>query len=234
MPILLIETATDTCSVAICHNGQIMAEATEQQVLSHTSMLTRQIEMCCHEAGVLLTSIDGVGVSHGPGSYTSLRVGVATAKGICYALDKPLAAVSTLQALAWASRQLQPGAWHLPMIDARRSEVWTAVYDDQLNEVVAAQPLILEGNALDIFLSENVAEYTDKTFLMSGSGISKHLTEFDQKITVKTDIIYCNASYLCGLIEKKFEERHFENIAYYSPHYMKPPNITQSTRKETY
>src|SRR5690606_26100037 len=129
--ILHLETASPTCSVALSENGQLLAirEQTAQNI--HARVITLYIETVMKEAGKQLEELDAVCVSKGPGSYTGLRIGVSTAKGLCYALDKPLIAVNTLEAMASGLLRRHgtpPGTGLCPMLDARRMEVFMAVY----------------------------------------------------------------------------------------------------------
>ena len=152
--ILLIETSSEVCSVALAVNGSVIALVEDLQTSQHVALLTVQINTCCEKAGIQLAALDAVALSRGPGAYTSLRVGASVAKGICYALGKPLIAVDTLKALALASREQE----HItdasanvtnvlvPLLDARRQEVWLGIYDTDLRELAPAQPLVLENN----------------------------------------------------------------------------------------
>ncbi|MGI9158606.1 MAG: tRNA (adenosine(37)-N6)-threonylcarbamoyltransferase complex dimerization subunit type 1 TsaB, partial [Saprospiraceae bacterium] len=153
--ILLLETATDVCAVGIAVDGRLAAAATEPPPSAHAAHLTIGIQRCLEQAGLNPTDRDAVAISAGPGSYTGLRVGASVAKGICYALNKPLIAVNTLDALAygmWAAQPEPRDAYlFMPMLDARRQEVWTALYDHQLRRLIPPQPLILENNLFSFF-----------------------------------------------------------------------------------
>jgi tRNA threonylcarbamoyladenosine biosynthesis protein TsaB len=126
--LLLMETATGICSIGISKNDQVVALKAADKAYQHTTVITLLIQEVLDMAEMQLTDLDAIALSNGPGSFTSLRVGSATAKGICYSLNKPLIAVDTLQSLALASKnKLQIDAIYIPMIDARRMEVYTAV-----------------------------------------------------------------------------------------------------------
>ncbi|NJN34911.1 MAG: tRNA (adenosine(37)-N6)-threonylcarbamoyltransferase complex dimerization subunit type 1 TsaB [Saprospiraceae bacterium] len=160
--ILNIESATNICSVSIARAGVVQA-IFETNTNNHASEITLLIEQCIAATGVALNELDAIAVSHGPGSYTSLRVGASTAKGICYALNKPLIAVDTLHALAHGA-YLEFGdktTLYCPMIDARRMEVYTAIYAPILGEntegVVLKEKLnnlIVEDNSFERYFSE--------------------------------------------------------------------------------
>ncbi|MEO6758061.1 MAG: tRNA (adenosine(37)-N6)-threonylcarbamoyltransferase complex dimerization subunit type 1 TsaB, partial [Saprospiraceae bacterium] len=176
--ILLIETATDMCSAAIAVDGQVVALAEEFPTLQHAALLTLQVQECVRQAGIPLAELDAVAISRGPGSYTSLRVGASVAKGICFALDKPLIAVDTLLALAEASREQTPDevsvqTLFLPMVDARRQEVWLAVYDEQSRLLAPAQPLILENNLFEDFIGKFLPFGAVGRLVLAGNGMEK-------------------------------------------------------------
>ena len=134
--ILNIETATDVCSVALAKDGNTLSVREQQQGQTHAKMLTTFISECLEEAGVGKHELDAVAVSKGPGSFTGLRIGVATAKGLCYALDKPLISVNTLLSMTFVCHQTikhDPDVIFCPMIDARRMEVYTALIDSHFD-----------------------------------------------------------------------------------------------------
>ncbi len=248
--ILLIETATDVCSAAIAVDGAVVALAEDLQQPNHAARLTLLIDACTRESGIPLAALDAVAVSRGPGSYTSLRVGASVAKGICYALDKPLIAVDTLQALAAASLyevrsskfevrsspecsgqtsnfKLQTSNFKLlPMLDARRQEVWLAVYDARLREILPPQPLILEHNLFVNFLETALAAQPADVFVLSGNGVKKINNDLIAENMVVSPVQHCSARLLAPLAEQFFQNSDFQEVAYFEPFYMKPPNIT--------
>ena len=258
--ILLIETASEVCAAAIAIDGRTIALAEDADQARHAERLTLLIAECCRQASLKLSDLDAVAVSRGPGSYTALRVGVSTAKGICFALDKPLIAVDTLQALAAASLTdyglriadyglpSSPGGLELsmrasgnnpqsairnpqsvfaiPMLDARRQEVWTAAYDDQLRIVVPAQSLILQHDLFQSFLNI-IPGYKPKTVcIISGNGSKKMEDAGIVENMVFSPVKNCSANYLAGLAEQFFQKNDFQDITYFEPFYMKAPNIT--------
>jgi tRNA threonylcarbamoyladenosine biosynthesis protein TsaB len=235
--ILLLETSGAVCSAAISLDGSIVALAETQEAPSHSALLTLQIQDCTQKAGIPLADLDAVAISHGPGAYTSLRVGASVAKGICYALDKPLIAVNTLLALAHASRASVPSIpgvsgphFYVPMLDARRQEIWVAIYDSELQEIAPAQPLIVENNLFFKFVTEKTGGVEISGVILSGSGMEKTRSgEFSEKI-IFSDIEKSSAIYLSALAEQHFQMADFQDIAYFEPVYMKPPNITSSTK----
>lgn len=240
--ILLIETATEVCGAAIAVDGAVVAQHEKPNSTEHAALLTPQIEACGRDSGIALRDLDAVAVSSGPGSYTSLRIGSSVAKGICYALGKPLIAVDTLQALAWASRetlrQTNPdvlNAPHLfaPMIDARRQEVCFAIFDADLNLVQASKPEILNDKMFEINSQTSEDSSVSKKplekiirYVLSGNGSIKAENVLKIPGSVFLSIKQCSAGHLAALAEKSFQKSDFQSLAYFEPTYMKPPNIT--------
>jgi tRNA threonylcarbamoyladenosine biosynthesis protein TsaB len=238
--ILLIETSGEVCSAAISVDGRVVALVEDLNTQSHAALLTLQIAQCSETADIPLAQLDAVAVSRGPGAYTSLRVGVSVAKGICYALDKPLIALDTLLVLAHATRlwmehsssveQASGGHIFVPMLDARRQEVWLAIYDEGLREIAPAQPLILENNSFEMFVSEKTGGSVTEWIVLSGNGMEKTRSGENFKKTVFSALEKCSARHLAGLAEEYFQNIDFQDIAYFEPYYMKPPNITTSSK----
>jgi tRNA threonylcarbamoyladenosine biosynthesis protein TsaB len=221
MPIILnIETATDICSICISNNEEILSSKEADKEYSHTSKITLLIENCCIEAGIKLKQLDAVAVSKGPGSYTSLRVGVSTAKGICYALDKPLIAIDTLQSIALATFEKdKQGTFYAPMIDARRMEVYTSLYDKSMNLVEETHAKIIDERSFQ--------EYFEKgdTIIFSGNGAPKCQNVIKSPQAGFNSEV-CSATKLVPLSFLAFQKSDFCDAAYFSPFYFKSPNIT--------
>jgi tRNA threonylcarbamoyladenosine biosynthesis protein TsaB len=234
--LLLLETATDVCSVAVSVDGQLRALTEELEANRHASVLTLLIEQSCRDASVRLSDLDAVAVSRGPGSYTSLRVGASTAKGLAYALNIPFIAVDTLQALALASAHKHPFPDQapygmLPMIDARRMEVWTALFDQSGRQLLPPQPLIFENNLFYKF-EEQVRQYfTGNRLILSGNGVYKTGSASFFEPSVVLPDLRCSAAHLVAIAEQKFQDIDYDNIIQFEPFYMKAPNITESTKK---
>lgn len=222
--ILAIETATDNCSVCLTKEGQVLSKRAEKGYI-HSSLLAVFIKESLEEAHIKARDLDAVAVSIGPGSYTGLRVGLATAKGICYTRDIPLIAILTLEGLAWQSIQHIPGdnTLHLPMIDARRMEVYVAAYDHQRKQIVNARPLILETSWFQQWDSY------DK-LVLSGDGSPK--VKNLEKVPTKVEFSVTNsdAESIAKIAEEKFHAREFSDIAYLEPEYIKAPNVTKSKK----
>lgn len=227
--ILLIETASEVCSAAIAVNGVVRALSEEIPATSHAAALTLHVQSCVNQSGISLADLDAVALSGGPGAYTSLRVGASVAKGICFALDKPLIAVNTLLALAWAARQAYSGgqsAIFIPALDARRQEVWTAVFDRDLRRLVPDQPLVLENNSFEEFVLNACPGAPDATWRLSGNGAKKTGNGRIGENTFFIGPAQCSATHMAELAEQQFQVADFQDVAYYEPFYMKPPNIT--------
>jgi len=222
--LLHIETAADFCSICLSQNETILVERSTNQKNTHAAQITLLIEAVLADAGISLKNLDAIALSAGPGSYTGLRVGSSTAKGICYALDRPLIAVDTLKALAWASYDLhQKTAIYVPMIDARRMEVYTALYDEQLNEKEATSAKIID--------KDSFSDYFDRgqQLVFSGNGAAK-CQEFLNHPLATFLSVPIQAKNIVHLAYTSYQKKTFEDLAYFSPNYFKAPNITQSKR----
>lgn len=226
--ILLLETSTEVCSAAISVDGSVVALSETLDAPNHAALLTLQIEACAQRAGLKLGQLDALALSRGPGSYSSLRVGASVAKGICYALEKPLIAVDTLGALALATKAEFEGqaVVFAPMLDARRQEVWLALYDTDMRELAPAQPLIFENNSFEVFLQEKSGGQYPCRVVLSGNGMEKAIIGRVFENLVFSAIKKCSASFLLAAAERQFQAADFQDIAYFEPLYMKPPNIT--------
>lgn len=217
--ILQIETATTSCSVALVQNGQLLAVQERDERNIHAEAITLFIENVCTSAGKTYRDLDAVAVSSGPGSYTGLRIGVSTAKGLCFALDKPLIAVSTLKAMAdGLAQRLQnqptPGLLLCPMIDARRMEVFTAIFDADGNQVMPTEAKIIDN--------ESYAELLDKhEILFFGDGAGKCRETLTHPNARFADGFVNSAVHLTAQAAAKFNGADFEDVAYFEPYYLK-------------
>lgn len=226
MKILNIETATEICSVCLSENGEVISLRENCDGNQHSRVLTLLIEETMREAGFSLKQIDAVALTSGPGSYTSLRVGTSVAKGICYALDKPLIAIGTLESLAFAARasgSFSDNALFVPMIDARRMEVFTAIYDSQLSEALEPQAMIIDHNSFENYLLGS------RQLVFCGNGATKCKAVLAHPQMVFLDI-FSTAANLSKLSFSYFQNKVFQDVAYFEPAYIKPPNITISSK----
>lgn len=220
--ILHIETATEICSVAISAGDSLLAIKEIHEPFKHTSHTTLLIQQCLDEAKMTMHDLNAVAVSKGPGSYTGLRVGASIAKGICYAMDIPLIAVDTLASLAWSTRQTFGDSIHIPMIDARRMEVYTAVYDQSGKVITAPQSMIIDQDSFSTLRSS-------KPIVLSGNGAEKCKEVLNIESARFTKIL-CSSKHLISLAFKAFENQNFEDVAYFTPSYIKAPNITKAKK----
>jgi len=217
--ILQIETATTSCSIALAENGQVLAarELNERNV--HAEVVTVFTQEVVKEAGKTMDQLDAVAVSSGPGSYTGLRIGVSTAKGLCYALDKPLIAIETLEAMAAGFKAGYAGLTEntllCPMIDARRMEVYTALFDSNGSRVTPTSAEIIDENSFANFLAAQQV-----IFFGDGASKCKAVLAHQPNAVIVDDFIN-SAKYLTEGALKRFNEGRFEDVAYFEPFYLK-------------
>jgi tRNA threonylcarbamoyladenosine biosynthesis protein TsaB len=213
--ILHIDTAINTASICLSDNEQVLFAAHNTQTRESAGWLQPAIQGLVQEAGITLQQLAAVSVSAGPGSYTGLRVGMASAKGLCYALNIPLIMVDTLQALAGAALPYMNGADALlcPMIDARRMEVFTAIYDRELLEVLAPTNVIVEASSFDTWLQQH-AVY----FFGNGSNKVKAVVHHPAAVFIE---VQANAANLVPLAYKQYVQQQFAPLAYAEPKYVK-------------
>jgi tRNA threonylcarbamoyladenosine biosynthesis protein TsaB len=215
--ILNIETATRVCSVALSTDGVVTSIRESHVANSHSELITLFTEEVINEAGIPFSRLDAISVSMGPGSYTGLRIGVSTAKGLCYSLDKPLIAINTLKAMAAGMAGLAEDDQFLlcPMIDARRMEVYAAIFDIQLNELKPTEAVIVDEHSFQDLLN-------NRKILFAGDGASKCREVLrHQQHAVFHDEFHPSARYMASLSEQKFRQNTFEDVAYFEPFYLK-------------
>ncbi len=225
--ILGIETATEVCSVALSKDGICLAEQTNFEGNSHAAQLHVMVQNLLKETGYTLQNLDAIAVSKGPGSYTGLRVGVSAAKGYAFALQLPLIAVSSLYAMCLqAAKQIQqPNALLVPMIDARRMEVYTCISSIELKEIAPVSAKIIEQDAFLSFLGSN-----QMYFFGNGAEKCKPMIQHENAHFLPN--IVCLASGMMPLAEKAYLYKTFENLAYFEPFYLKD-FISTSPKKKT-
>ena len=216
--ILQIETATTSCSVALAQDGQVLAFKEIDQRNIHAEVITVYINEILAQANARYADIDAVAVSCGPGSYTGLRIGVSTAKGLCFALDKPLIAVETLAAMANGVQQSNPVDSNVllcPMIDARRMEVYTAIFNQAGEVVKQTAAEIIDANSFADILSENKV-------LFFGDGADKCKDTLGHNPNAVFLPKFVNsATYLTQIALDKFKRADFVDVAYFEPYYLK-------------
>ena len=218
--LLSLETSSSVCSVALHRitDGSLIGQSELRLDKSHSTHLTILIEQLLKNTGYQLADLAAVAVSDGPGSYTGLRIGAAAAKGLCFALDIPLVAVSTLRALAAqvAAGTARPENYlFCPMLDARRQEVYAAIYRHEGQEVLAPTPLILDADTL----AEQLAQHS---VLFFGNGAARFravLAESTQAGFLAG--IEPSAVAVGALAIAAYHRQEFQDVAYYEPFYLK-------------
>jgi tRNA threonylcarbamoyladenosine biosynthesis protein TsaB len=216
MPIILsIETSTTVCSAALHRDGNLLASEVTHVPNSAASQLAVMIDKILNDSSVLRSELSAVAVSAGPGSYTGLRIGVATTKGICYALDLPLIAVSSLEIMAeQISRSNDSGAILCPMIDARRMEVYTALFNSTMDLIEPVQARIVEPVSYANVLDRD-------TVLFFGNGSDKCKSVITHSNAKFIDGIFPSAEWLGKLAFERFRGGKFEDVAEFEPFYLK-------------
>ena len=210
--ILNIETSTKNCSVSIAKDGvQLCSVEENEESFAHGEKLNQFIDWCIDGAEITLNDLDAICVSKGPGSYTGLRIGVSSAKGFAFGLNLPLLAINSLQILA--EMQINKGFdLIIPMIDARRMEVYTAQFDTNGNQLTATEAKVIDETSFE--------ELKGKKIVFVGDGAEKC-----QEVLAHLDAtfvqIFPSAKYMCEQAEKRFEEKQFEDVAYFEPYYLK-------------
>lgn len=217
MILLLLETATPVCSVVLWRDGQVVAQRNSNEANAHSSKLSPFINEVLAEADIKADSLSAVVVSSGPGSYTGLRIGVSTAKGLCYGLSIPLLSVPTLQGMAALYFEQHPDyeGWVCPMIDARRMECYAAIYDRNLEEVKPTSADIIETGFYDEYLNQK-----EVAFVGDGAGKVREVlgvhpnARFDEGFVI-------SAAGMASLAQRRLQEGRVEDVAYFVPFYLK-------------
>ena len=215
--ILCLDTATDICSVALARAGEVIAYRENSDGNSHARILLPFVEEVLKEASVKPDELAAVAVSMGPGSYTGLRIGTSTAKGFCYALDIPIIAVPTLQIIAAGALANLPGEKDVtlcPMLDARRMEVFTAQYDRDLQPLNDVQAVIVDENTFAELLENHQT-------IFCGNGAAKCRPLYESQTNAIFDLTPVSARNMTGIALKKYTEKQWEDLAYFTPLYGK-------------
>jgi tRNA threonylcarbamoyladenosine biosynthesis protein TsaB len=231
--ILSIETGTDICSVALANDGELMALRESDEGRDHAKKVALFVDELLRETGVQPADLDAIAVGKGPGSYTGLRIGVSFAKGMCYALNIPLIAVGSLDALSEVAREdfdagildIDDEEWAngylCPMVDARRMEVYAQIFGNECNplsEVVA-----------EVVTEDSFKQWRDKgKLIIFGNGAEKcaNVLEWAQYVNVAP-----SARGLCAEAERKLQAGETEDVAYFEPFYLKDFIVTASKKK---
>lgn len=218
--ILCLETATPVCSVALNDGCCTIALRETEGQNAHSEKITNFIREVMETAKIDYKQLDAVAVSKGPGSYTGLRIGVSTAKGICYAADLPLMAIDTLEAMAHGMKaklgsQITENDLLIPMIDARRMEVYAAVFDANLNKIKDTEAMVMDENSF--------AELRQNHRLwLFGDGAPKLNKLFENQPNISiVEGFRPSAAYMRPLAEKALQKHDFVDVAYFEPFYLK-------------
>jgi tRNA threonylcarbamoyladenosine biosynthesis protein TsaB len=214
--ILNIDTSMQNASVSIAKNGQIIKAEYNDIQKSHASFIHVATKQLLAEVKISTTDLSAIGVTLGPGSYTGLRVGLAAAKGLCYALKIPLIGVGTLEAMAKTKAielSEKDNTYLCPMIDARRMEVFTAIYDGEMNEIVAPHAKILDSSSfLTDFLSKKIFFFGDGADKWKGINVLKNAIFLEEE----------NISNALNVLTfERFCRKDFANLTYATPLYVK-------------
>lgn len=214
---IALETATQVSSVALFEKDQLLGAIEYPGNKRHAQLITVMMETLLNDLEIARNELSAVVVAKGPGSYTGLRVGVSTAKGLAMALDLPLISVNSLEGIAWQVQELAmlQDAWICPMIDARRMEVYTAIYDTEMNVQQETEAKIIEEDAFAELLKT-------KKLIFAGNGAAKCKATFahtDQAIVLTE--VGCSARSLGKVAWKKYQEEAFEDLVVFEPFYLK-------------
>lgn len=216
--ILNIETATPLCSVALAKNGKVFTQRETMEEKSHASMLTSFINELLTTENISISDLDAVAVGKGPGSYTGLRIGISAAKGLCYGANIPLIAVNTLRILYQSARlpsvSAISGSLFCPMIDARRMEVYTCIFDENGVEVEPVSAKIIESTTFNSLLENH-------RIIFFGSGMEKCRKIITHPNADFLEGVYPHAAALADIAEQSYQHKEFENVAYFEPFYLK-------------
>ena len=221
--ILNIETATPVCSVSLARDGELIEIRESREDKSHARLLTRFVREVLDAQNLEASGLDAVAVSKGPGSYTGLRIGVSTAKGIAYGAGIHLIGINSLQALSQGvmlelagvlTKDQSEECLFCPMIDARRMEVYMALYTPSNQEVKKTSAVILRHDTLEAYLDKNI-------ILVFGNGAAKCMEVIDHPRIKFLEGKESSSKNMIGLSERAFREKDFEDVAYFEPFYLK-------------
>lgn len=221
--ILNIETATKNCSVSIAKNGEtIFCKEIAEEGYSHAEKLHVFIEEVIAESGITVQDLGAIAVSQGPGSYTGLRIGVSAAKGLCFALNIPLIAVDTLQTLA--SKANVSDGKIIPMLDARRMEVYSEIFNADLE--------VERGIQAEIITEDSFAAYTEKLYFVGDCAEKCKPVLTKENFVFLEEIKYPSAREMSKISFDKYQKSDTVDVAYFEPYYLKDFMMTQPSKKQ--
>jgi len=218
--ILNIETATKNCSVSVAENGKtIVLKELNDGNYSHAEKLHEFIRLAVNEAGIELADLNAIAVSQGPGSYTGLRIGISAAKGLCFALNIPLIAVSTLESLALSYSIIE--GFKIPLLDARRMEVYSAVFNAKNEPIRVVKAEIITPDSFQEYLADQKV-----CFFGDGAEKCKEIIVHDNASFVTQK--FPSANDMAALSFDKYKKNDIEDVAYFEPFYLKDFIITKA------
>ena len=210
--LLHLETCTKMCSVALSENGKLIdCIENDAENYIHGEYLTVFIEEILSKNQLLPNQLAGVSFSSGPGSYTGLRIGLSVAKGLCFALSIPLISVSTLKVLALSGKEKYPNSTLVPMLDARRNEVYCEIFDKELTSIKPLSADVLDEKSYQNF----------EPFVYFGDGAEKMSTQWENRKITFDESIKLSAKGQVALAYEKFNQNEYEDVAYFTPLYLK-------------
>ena len=227
--LILIETSTALCSAALAEDGVITSYRESSAPKAHASLTAVFIQEMLEEKGLTIADCDAVCVSKGPGSYTGLRVGVSTAKGLCFGSSKPLIAISTLDILVAQAQIPDNLKYIVPMVDARRMEVYAAVYEiagqagNDVRQITETAPAIIDENSYS-----DILERGKVLFIGDGAGKCADVIKHPNATFLQC---WPKASAMLEPAMKAYKEKRFEDVAYFEPFYLKEFVATVSKKK---
>ena len=220
--LLLIDTTSRLCSVSIACNDEVIGVRESDEHLDHAAKLTSYIQEVLKDTSLKIEQLDAIAISAGPGSYTGLRIGVSTAKGLCYALNIPLIAVDTLYSLASQAQQtldVSPNELLVPIIDSRKEEIYAAIYDSSLKTILEPTPIDLRKNPFQKFLQNHDLFFFGQAINKVGMYVKA------PSIRYSGDISHSSVN-LATSAYKSYQIKAFKNLIYFEPLYLKDVYIT--------
>tara|TARA_B100000963_G_scaffold115471_1_gene100573 strand:- start:704 stop:1396 length:693 start_codon:yes stop_codon:yes gene_type:complete len=223
--ILCADTSSQLCSVSIFNNDNLIDNISSKIERSHSKLLLILIDSILNKNNLSVKDLDAFSIAKGPGSYTGLRIGVSTFKGLCYSLEKPLIGINTLEILSMSAKEkILDNEYNLcPMIDARRMEVFTKLLNQDLEEVGEDKALILEENSFNKFRNKKIYFFGD------GSYKFQKITNYKNHNFLKN--IESNSQFMGDLSYKKYLDKDFEDISLFEPFYIKDFHLVKKKKK---
>ncbi|MBS1652400.1 MAG: tRNA (adenosine(37)-N6)-threonylcarbamoyltransferase complex dimerization subunit type 1 TsaB [Bacteroidetes bacterium] len=214
--ILNIETSSTLCSVALFNNANLLSFKEADNGYTHAENLHVFINDVMQEAGCLMSNLSAIAIGSGPGSYTGLRIGLSSAKGLCFALNIPLISVNSLQIMCAGIKVIQNYQHYCPLIDARRMEVYTAVFDNELKEIINSQALILNSESVKL-----ITQFSSTCFIGNGVPKSQQWIINEAKNAKFIENAPSSAKQMGFLSYQKYLKNEFQNVLTFEPNYLK-------------